>query len=124
MKIYVDDEDANSVSGATLRIVSSDSSVTPGVVTTNDDGSATIHFNAKKSPKISLQILASAEGYSEETKNVEFDVTETIEVKKTELPEWIIYGAIAGVIAIGGGIFAFLRDPKRKKQEDEDEIYD
>ncbi len=124
MKIYVDDEGANSVGGATLRIISADSTVTPDIIKTSDDGSATIHFNPQKSPKISLQILASAEGYSEDSEKFEFTVTEVIETKKTELPDWIIYGAIAGVVAIGGGIFAFLRDPKRKQQEDEDEIYD
>ncbi|MEM2159950.1 MAG: hypothetical protein QXN55_03235, partial [Candidatus Nitrosotenuis sp.] len=125
MKIYVDDEEENSVGGATIRIVSTDSSVTPEVLTTSDDGSATIQFNALKSPRMSLQILASAEGYTEDSKAVEFQVAEVVETKKTELPDWVIYGAIAGVVAIGGGIFAFLRDPKKKKlQEDEDEIYD
>jgi hypothetical protein len=124
MKIYVDDEEDNSVGGATIRIVSADSTITPEVLTTSDDGSATIQFNAQKSPKMSLQILASAEGYTEDSKAIEFQVTEPIVEKKTELPEWIIYGAIAGVISIAGGIFAFLRNPKKKMQEDEDEIYD
>lgn len=125
MKIYVDDEEENSVGGATIRIVSTDSSVTPQVLTTSDDGSATIQFNAQKSPRMSLQILASAEGYAEDSKAVEFQVDEVVETKKTDLPDWVIYGAIAGVVAIGGGIFAFLRDPKKKKlQEDEDELYD
>jgi len=124
MKIYVDDEEDNSVGGATIRVVSADSSISPEVLTTSDDGSATIQFNAQKSPKISLQILASAEGYTEDSKAIEFEVTQPIIEKKTELPDWIVYGAIAGVIAIGGGIFAFLRNPKKKAQEDEDEIYD
>ncbi|MBI5697570.1 MAG: hypothetical protein HZC29_03550, partial [Thaumarchaeota archaeon] len=124
MKIYVDDEEENSIGGATLRIVSADSSISPEVITTSDDGSATIRFNPQKSPRIALQVLASAEGYSEDSERFEFEVTEAVETKKTELPDWVIYGAIAGVVAIGVGIFAFLRDPKRKKQEDEDEIYD
>ncbi|AJZ75259.1 hypothetical protein [Candidatus Nitrosotenuis cloacae] len=124
MKIYVDDEEDNSVGGATIRVVSADSTISPEVLTTGDDGSATIQFNAKKSPKMSLQILASAEGYTEDSKAVEFEVAQVVEETKTELPDWVIYGAIAGVIAIGGGIFAFLRNPKKKLQEDEDEIYD
>lgn len=124
MKIYVDDEEDNSVGGATIRVVSADSTISPEVLTTGDDGSATIQFNAKKSPKMSLQILASAEGYTEDSKAIEFEVVQVAEKTKTELPDWIIYGAIAGVIAIGGGIFAFLRNPKKKPQEDEDEIYD
>jgi hypothetical protein len=124
MKIYVDDEEDNSVGGATIRVVSADSTISPEVLRTDDDGSATIQFNAKKSPRISLQILASAEGYTDDSMTTEFEVAEIVKESKTELPDWVIYGAIAGVIAIGGGIFAFLRNPKKKIQEDEDEIYD
>ena len=125
MKIYVDDEADNSVGGATVRVVSQDSKISPEIITTDDDGAATIQFNAQKPPKVSLQILASAEGYTNDDKSIEFQVSENVVTKKTELPDWMIYGAIAGVIAIGGGVFAFLRDPKKKKSlEDEDEIYD
>lgn len=125
MKIYIDDEENNSVGGATIRITSTDATVSPEVVTTSDDGSATIQLSAQKSPKMSLQILASAQGYTNDDESLEFQVSQEVEIKKTELPDWMIYGAIAGVIAIGGGVFAFLRDPKKKKrQEDEDELYD
>ncbi len=123
LKIYVDDESQNGVGGATIKVISSDSAITPNVITTDAQGIATVQFNAQKAPKIALEILASAEGYSEDTKTVEFAVDGAVENARTELPPWIIYAAIGGVVAIGGGIFAFLRKPK-KIQEDEDEIYE
>lgn len=122
LKIYVDDESQNGVSGATIKVISSDSAITPNVITTDAQGIATVQFNAQKAPKIALEILASAEGYSEDTKTVEFTVDGTVENVRTELPPWIIYAAIGGVVAIGGGIFAFLLKPK--KIQDEDEIYE
>lgn len=122
LKIYVDDETQSAVSGATIKVISTDSSVTPDVITTDSSGAATIQFNPKTAPKMSLEILASAEGYSEDSKKIDFDVSGTVEDTRTELPPWIIYGAIGGIVAIGGGVFAFLRKPK--KQQDEDEIYE
>lgn len=122
LKVYVDDEAQNGVSGATIKVISSDSSIASNIITTDAQGIATVQFNAQKSPKTSLQILASAEGYSEDTKTIEFAVNDTVENTRTELPSWIIYAAVGGIVAIGGGIFAFLRKPK--KIQDEDEIYD
>jgi hypothetical protein len=124
LKIYVDDEEQNSVGGVTLRIVSSDSSITPDTVTTSDDGSAIIKLNAKQAPKTALQILASAEGYSEEQTTFEFDVSGTSSVEKTTLPDWIIYGGIGGVVAVVGGMVFFLKKPKKITEEDEEELYE
>lgn len=122
LKVYVDDEAQNGVSGATIKVISSDSSIASNIITTDAQGIATVQFNAQKSPKTSLQILASAEGYSEDAKTIEFAVNGAVENTRTELPSWIIYAAVGGIVAIGGGIFVFLRKPK--KIQDEDEIYD
>lgn len=122
LKIYVDDESQNGVGGATIKVISSDSSITPNIITTDAQGIATVQFNAQKAPKVALEILASAEGYSEDAKTVEFTVNDTVENTRTELPPWIIYAAIGGVVAIGSGIFVFLRKPK--KIQDDDEIYE
>lgn len=123
LKIYVDDEYQNSVGGVTLRLLSDDSSVTPQTVTTSSDGSATIQLNAKQAPKMSLQIFASAEGYSEEQETFEFSVSGPVEEEKTFLPDWMIYAGIGAAVAIAGGIVFFLKKPK-KQLEDEDELYE
>ncbi|WP_268542922.1 hypothetical protein [Candidatus Nitrosotenuis cloacae] len=122
LKIYVDDEEQNSVGGVTLRVVSTNSTISPNVITTSDDGSAIIKLSATQAPKMSLQILASAEGFTGEQKTFEFQVKSTVDESKTELPGWVIYAGIGAVVAIGAGMFFGLRKPK--KQEDEDEMYE
>jgi hypothetical protein len=122
LKIYVDDEEQNSVGGVTLRVVSTNSTISPNVITTSDDGSAIIKLSATQAPKMSLQILASAEGFTGEQKTFEFQVKPTVDESKTELPGWVIYAGIGAVVAIGAGMFFGLRKPK--KQEDEDELYE
>ncbi|HXG73463.1 MAG TPA: hypothetical protein VNK44_01405 [Candidatus Nitrosotenuis sp.] len=123
LKIYVDDELQNAVSGATVKVISSDSSVTPDTVTTQQDGSAIIKFNPKQTPKTSLQILAYAEGYGQEQKTFDFEVQPSVEEKKTEIPQWIIYGGVGIVAAISAGLIFVLRKPK-KTLEDEEDIYE
>lgn len=123
LKIYVDDELQNAVSGATVKVISSDSSVTPDTVITQQDGSAVIKFKPKQTPKTSLQILAFAEGYSEEQKTFDFDVQPSLEEKKTEIPQWVIYAGVGIVAAIAAGMIFVLRKPK-KTLEDEEDIYE
>ncbi|WKT57613.1 hypothetical protein QVH35_09725 [Candidatus Nitrosotenuis chungbukensis] len=119
LKIYVDDEQENSIGGATIRIISDNSAVTPNTVTTKADGSAIIQFNAHSAPKTSLQILASAEGYTEEQKTFEFVVQPNTEVKQTELPEWLIYAGIGVVATVVVGMVIFLRKPKLRLEDEE-----
>jgi hypothetical protein len=121
LKVYVDDELQNSVGGATIRVISSDSSVTQDTIRTQEDGSAVIEFSPKQDPTASLQIMAYADGFSEEQETFDFTVTAPIVEKRTEIPQEIIYGGIGAVIAIVVGIFFVLRKPK-VQLEDEDEI--
>jgi hypothetical protein len=119
LKIYVDDEQENSVGGATIRVISDNSAVTPSTITTKEDGSAIIQFNAHDAPKISLQILATAAGYTEEQKTFEFDVQPNTKVKQTELPEWLIYAGIGVVATVVVGLIIFLRKPKLQLEDEE-----
>lgn len=121
LKIYVDDDGQNGVGGATLKIVSSNSSISPDTIVTGDDGSATVHLSASNGPAASLQILATAEGFTGDEKTFKFSVS-AAEEKKTELPEWALYAGVGAAAAIGIGMALFLRKPK--KQDEEDEIYD
>jgi rhamnose utilization protein RhaD (predicted bifunctional aldolase and dehydrogenase) len=106
-----------------VKVISSDSSVTPDTVITQQDGSAVIKFKPKQTPKTSLQILAFAEGYSEEQKTFDFDVQPSLEEKKTEIPQWVIYAGVGIVAAIAAGMIFVLRKPK-KTLEDEEDIYE
>ncbi|TBR10753.1 MAG: hypothetical protein EPO62_02970 [Candidatus Nitrosotenuis sp.] len=118
LKVYVDDEQDMPVQGVSIRTISTDLDVMPDTVMTDADGSAIIHFNAKKAPKTSLQIFATAAGFSEEKKALDFDVTPE-EIKKTEIPQQIIYAGVVIVAAVVGAMIYFLKKPKAAIKEEE-----
>lgn len=118
LKVYVDDEQDMPVEGVSIRTISTDLDAAPDTVLTGADGSAIIHFNAKKAPKTSLQIFATAEGFSEEKKALDFDVMPG-EIKKTEIPQQIIYAGVGIVAAVVGAMIYFLKKPKAAVKEEE-----
>lgn len=129
-KLFVDDENADSVSGASIKISanSEDVLITPNVVRTGSDGSAIVSLTALKGPDISFEIIATAEGYAEgkESFTVNVDAPEKIfDSIDLELPEWIIYIVIGGILMVGVIVFMFLRKTKTTSEEeweDEDEL--
>ena len=71
-RLFVDDENAGSVSGASVKIITgNDSIVTPEVVRTGSDGSAIVSLTAFEGPNISFDIIATAEGQDSFTVNVD-----------------------------------------------------
>jgi len=59
-KFFVDDDNAESVSGVSIEIITDDTAlVTPDVVRTNSDGSATVSITAFEGPFISFDIIAN-----------------------------------------------------------------
>ena len=128
-KLFVDDGNAQSVSGVSLKIISNDGAlITPDVVRTSSDGSATVSVTAFEGPQISFDIIATAEGYAESTDTftVNVDAPErTIDVIDLELPEWIIYIVIGGILMVIVVVFMFLKKSKtnlEEEWEDEEEI--
>ena len=129
LDVYVDDENFEPVDGAIIQISSINGVATPSSITTDNGGIAKIRFTANDLDSFtSLQIIATAEGYLEESETFEFevDVPEVIEEQEMTvlgLPEWVIYVGIAGILVIVGIIVMFLKKPKQIL-EDEDEIYE
>ena len=129
-KLFVDDENGDSVSGASIKINanSEDAIITPNVVRTGSDGSAIVSLTALKGPDISFEIIAAAEGYAEgrDSFTVNVDVPEKIfDSIDLELPEWIIYIVIGGILMVGVIVFMFLRKSKtnlEEEWEDEEEL--
>jgi len=128
-KLFVDDENAESVSGVSIKIVSEDDIlITPDVVRTSSDGSATVSLTAFEGPLISFDIIATAEGYAEgkNTFTVNVDAPEKIfDSIDLELPEWIIYIVIGGILMVGVVVFLFLKKSKvdlEEEWEEEDEL--
>ncbi len=125
-RLFVDDENADSVSGASIKIITEDDVlITPEVVRTSSDGSAIVSLTAFEGPEISFDIIATAEGYAEgtDTFTVNVDAPEKIfDAIDLELPEWIIYIVIGGILMVGVVVFMFLKKSKSNLEEEwEDE---
>jgi len=124
-KLFVDDENADSVSGVSIKIVTDDTAlITPDVVRTSSDGSATVSLTAFEGPNISFDIIATAEGYADgvDTFTVNVNAPEKVfDSIDLELPEWIIYIVIGGILMVGVVVFMFLKKSKSDIEEDWEE---
>ena len=66
---------------------------------------------------ISFDIIATAEGYAEgkDSFTVNVDAPEkTFDAIDLELPEWIIYIVIGGILMVGFVVFMFLKNQNLK----------
>ena len=125
IKLFVDDENAESVAGASIKIETDGNfSVEPNMVRTGSDGSAVVSLTATNGPSISLNLVATAEGYSEgkETLTINVDAPDkTLKGVDLELPEWIVYVIIAAIILIGVLVVLFLKKSKAPVEEEWEE---
>lgn len=124
-KLFVDDENAESVPGASLKIITKgDAVISPEVVRTSSDGSAIVSLTAFEGPNISFDIIATAEGYAEGKDSFTVNVDspdKTFSGIDLELPEWIVYLVIGGILMIGVVVFMFLKKSKADLEEDWEE---
>ena len=125
LKLFVDDENAESVSGASIRIITTDDVlITPDVLRTSSDGSAIVSLTALAGPLISFDIIATAEGYAEskDTFTVNVDTPDiTFDAIDLELPYWVTYIVIGGVLLVAVLVFMFLKKSKTNLEEDWEE---
>jgi len=128
IKLFVDDENVESVSGASVKIITDENSlVIPDVIKTNSDGSAIFSLTAFEGPNISFDIIATAEGYAEgkDTFTVNVDTSQKMfNAIDLELPEWIIYIVIGGILMVVVIVFMFLKKSKTDLEEDWEEEED
>ena len=125
-RLFVDDDNADSISGASIKIVANEEDVliTPNVIRTSSDGSAILSLTALKGPNISFDIIATAEGYAEgkDSFTVNVDAPErTFDAIDLELPEWIIYIVVGGILMVGIIVIMFLRKSKTDLEEEWEE---
>ncbi|KAF6247818.1 hypothetical protein C6990_02920 [Nitrosopumilus sp. b3] len=124
-KLFVDDENAESVPGASIKIITKgDAVISPEVVRTSSDGSAIVSLTAFEGPNISFDIIATAEGYAEGKDSFTVNVDspdKTFNGIELELPEWIVYLVIGGILMIGVVVFVFLKKSKADLEEDWEE---
>lgn len=124
-RLFVDDENAQSVPNASLKIVTEDDVlITPDVIRTSSDGSAIVSLTAYEGPSISFDIIATAEGYAEGQDSFTVNVDapqQAFDAIDLELPEWIIYIVIAGILMVGAVVFMFLKKSKANIEEEWEE---
>jgi len=95
--------------------------ITPEVVRTSSDGSAIVSLIALDGPNISLDIITTAEGYAtgKDTFTVNVDAPDQVfHSIDLELPEWIIYIVIDGILMVGVVVFIFLKKCKTDLEEE------
>ena len=125
IKLFIDDENAESVAGALIKIETDGNSlVNPDVIRTGPDGSAVVSLTAINGPSISLNLIATAEGYSEgkDTLTINVDSPDkTLNAVDLQLPEWIVYVIIAAILLIGVLVVLFLKKSKTPIEEEWEE---
>ena len=125
IKLFIDDENAESVAGASIKIETDGNSlVNPDVIRTGPDGSAVVSLTATNGPSISLNLIATAEGYSEgkDTLTINVDSPDkTLNAVDLQLPEWIVYVIIAAILLIGILVVLFLKKSKVPLEEEWEE---
>lgn len=125
IKLFIDDANAESVPGASIKIETDENSlVDSDIVRTGPDGSAVISLTATNGPSISLNLIATAEGYSEvkDTLTINVDAPDkTLNAVDLELPEWIVYVIIAAILLIGILVVLFLKKSKAPLEEEWEE---
>ncbi|MCE9652964.1 MAG: hypothetical protein K8Q89_07935, partial [Nitrosarchaeum sp.] len=125
IKLFIDDENAESVPGASIKITTDgNSQVVPNVIRTDSDGSAIVSLTATNGPNISLDLVATAEGYSEGKDTITINVDapdKSLNAVNLELPEWIVYVVIAAILMIGVLVVLFLKKSKAPIEEEWEE---
>jgi hypothetical protein len=125
LTVFVDDENAQSVPGAIIKFVTE-----PGVVVspestrTDETGAVKVDVTANEGKSFSIEVLASASGYSDGKQSFDYTVNgASADSLQLGLPDWVIYVGIAAMIGIAAVVVVFLKKPK-VSYEDEDEEYE
>ena len=126
LQIYIDDENAESVPGAIVNFVIDPemASITPKDTRTNSDGGIIADLTVFQGPNLSVQVIATAEGYQESQTTFDYAVNASPGSSLAlGLPDWVIYVGLAAVLGIVAVVVMFLKKPP-KETYDEDEEYE
>lgn len=122
VKIFVDDDIADSVAGATVTITPNVNATTStNVVRTGSDGSATFGLTAINGPEITVNFEASAAGYKDGSKKLGILVdTPPGGVQEIQLPQELVYVIIGGIVIVAIVVGLFLKKSKETIDEEEE----
>ncbi len=122
LTVFIDDDEANSVAGASVKFVTDAGvTITPANTRTDETGSVTVDVTVNEGDLVSIEILASASGYSDAKQSFDYTVegssTGSLELG---LPDWVLYVGVAAIVGIGAVLVVFLKKPKADSGEEED----
>ncbi len=123
LQVFIDDENANLVSGATVKFVTDPGvTISPDNTRTDETGAATVDVTVSEGELISIQILASAAGYSDGKGSFDYTVDgSSANSLALGLPDWVVYVGVAAMVGIGAVLVVFLKKPKPSNEDEEDE---
>lgn len=124
LEFFIDDEFGNTIVGAGMSFEAEDAIVDPDYAESDSSGRIEVEFTPT-GPNASLTAIAFKDNYQDDEETMVFDISEEIVEEQTDtifgLPPWILYVAVAGVIAgIAGVVVVILRKPKTAEEEEED----
>jgi len=123
LTVFVDDDSANSVPGASVKFVTDAGvTVTPANTRTDETGSVTVDVTVTEGELVSIQILASASGYSDGKQSFDYTVDgSSMGSLQLGLPDWVLYVGVAAMVGIAAVLVVFLKKPKAGSEDEEDE---
>lgn len=123
LTIFVDDDSANSVPDASVKFVTDAGvTITPDNTRTDETGSVTVDVTVDEGDLVSIQILASASGYSDGKQSFDYTVEgSSMGSLELGLPDWVLYVGVAAMVGIGAVLVVFLKKPKAGSDDEEDE---
>jgi len=123
LTVFVDDDSANSVPDASVKFVTDAGvTITPSNTRTDETGSVTVDVTVNEGDLVTIEILASASGYSDGKQSFDYTVDGSSQsVLELGLPDWVLYVGVAAMVGIGAVLLVFLKKPKAGSEEEEDE---
>jgi len=123
LTVFVDDDVANSVPGASVKFVTDAGVIiSPSNTRTDETGSVTVDVTVNEGELVSIEILASASGYSDAKQSFDYTVEgSSIGTFELGLPDWVLYVGVAAMVGIGAVLIVFLKKPKESIEDTEEE---
>jgi hypothetical protein len=124
VKIFVDDDDAESVAGAKISIMPNENATTTvDLIRTGPDGSATFGVTALTGPEITIDFTVQAEGYIDGADSLDIIVDydpASGSLANVNLPPELVYVIIGGIAVVIIIVILFLKKSKESMEDEEE----
>jgi len=125
VKVFVDDDNADSVAGAKIIIKPGENvTTTTDLVRTGSDGSATFGLTALSGPEVTVDFELQGEGYIDGSDAidmlVDYDPAKDGPIADIELPQELVYVIIGGIAVVAIVVALFLKKSKETIDDEEE----